>query len=67
MEYMYSDIATAPNLNQVHVDIAGSAMTDKNIEYCRWDETEAHVHVCMQSELSGGDKTILDGIVADNS
>ena len=75
--YDYADKTSSPNLDGIHTDVAASAMTDKAISFCRWDEEcvdgscsppcTGHLHVVFTTELSGGDKTILDGIVSDNS
>ena len=61
--YHYSK-ATEPSLDKIHADVAASDMTDKSIQWCRWDEEEADLEVVFQNELSTGDKAILDGIVA---
>jgi len=65
-QYDYNGVATAPNLDGITDDVAASAMTDKNLEYCRWDQADEHLGVFWTGSLSGGDKTILDGIVAAN-
>ena len=74
--YTYTNITTAPHLmtcdngnciDGIHYDIEQSAMTDKVIEYCRWDEDIETLKVVFTTALSGADKTILDGIVDDNS
>ena len=67
--YTYTGKTTSPNLTQIHVDVAASAMTDKTIEYCDWNlpgEVNT-LKVYFTGTLSGGDETILDGIVSDNS
>lgn len=56
------------DLDQLLVDINASAMTDKGIEYSRWDaepivENEG-LGTFWTNVLSGGDETILDSIVA---
>lgn len=68
--YEYPDKATAPNLEGIIADIAGSAMTDKswdNSLNTRWDEITAILSIVLPNALDAGDKTILDGIVSDNS
>lgn len=67
VEYKYENKNASPNLDGIHLDVVASAMTDKNIEYCRWDEDIAELKVWWADSLSGGDKTILDTIVANNS
>lgn len=67
VQYDYTDIVTKPNTTQTLLDVALSAMTDKSIEYCHWDEGTALLLIFWTDTLSGPDKTILDGIVVDNS
>ena len=67
MLYEYTDKTNMPNLDQIHLDVASSAMTDKTIEWCRWDELTDILKVVFTTTLIAGDKTILDGIVVDNS
>lgn len=67
MEYNYTNKTTSPNLDSIHADIASSAMTDKVIEYCLWHKKDECLHVVFTNTLSGGDKTLLDTIVSDNS
>jgi len=67
MLYEYTGKATMPNLDQIHLDVAASAMTDKTIEWCRWDEATEVLKVVFTNELIAGDKTILDAIVTNNS
>jgi len=51
----------------IHFDVAGSAMTDKNIEGCAWYEDTGMLYIDWQNELSPADKAILDAIVEANS
>lgn len=67
MLYEYTGKITMPNLDQIHLDVAASEMTDKAIEWCRWDEVTEILKVVFTNELIAGDKTILDGIVVANS
>lgn len=67
MEYLYENKLTSPNLNQIHLDIVNSAMTDKSIEHCLWHEKDECLHVVFDGILSGEDKTLLDTIVSNNS
>ena len=67
MNYLYENVVTEPDLNGIHTDVAASAMVDKNIGGCRWDEDSEILLVVWQNELSADDKNILDGIVAAHS
>jgi len=67
MLYEYTNKATAPGLDQIHLDVAASEMTDKTIEWCRWDELTEILKVVFTNTLSAPDKTILYGIVVANS
>ena len=44
--------------------IDGSAMTNKDETCICWNEADGKLHVIFAVALSGGDETILDGIVA---
>jgi len=63
MEYIYENKVTSPNLDQIHQDVTNSAMSDKSIEWCRWDEATQNLKVVFTNSLSAGDKDILDNIV----
>ena len=65
--YEYPNKETTPNLSNIHVDIGTSAMTDKNIDFCRWDQDTEILQVVWDDALDAGDKTILDAIVVTNS
>ncbi len=56
-----------PDLEQLHLDIDSSAMADKDITDCRWDEEaiepDEELNVTFDNTLSAGDKTILDGLI----
>jgi hypothetical protein len=67
VNYEYVDKATSPDLTGIHDDVAASAMTDKNIEWCRWDEDIQKLIVVWQDSLSAEDKALLDTIVQNNS
>lgn len=67
MEYLYNNKSTSPNLDQIHIDINDSSMTDKSIEWCRWDENIQILKIVFTNELSANDKNILDSIVDNNS
>lgn len=64
MKYTYNSITTQPDLDEIHVEVANSAMTDNTIEWCAWDEDAQTLDIKFTGTLSGGDKTILDGIVS---
>lgn len=64
MEYLYTGIVIAPNLIKLEGEIDSSAMTDKSIEWCRWDESSSELKLLFTNSLIAADKTILDGLVA---
>ena len=63
MQYTYNSITTQPDLNEIHTEVANSAMADKGIVWARWDEDTQDLMIQFSGTLSGADKTILDGIV----
>lgn len=75
--YQYEEITNSPNLKTsdaegvlisgIHYDVANSAMVDKAIVQCTWDEATAILIVEFENTLIAGDKTILDAIVSNNS
>jgi len=50
----------------IQPDVLASEMTNKTIEWCRWDEDTELLEISFTDALDAGDKTILDGIVASN-
>lgn len=64
--YEYA-VAYSPDLSSLEGSVAASAMTDKSVEYSRWDEENGSGSLCVTftTALDAGDKTILDGIVDD--
>lgn len=64
MEYTYNNKVTSPNLDNIHVDVNSSSMSEKSIEWCRWDESTSILKVKFTNTLSVDDKIILDTIVA---
>jgi hypothetical protein len=64
--YEYINVVNIPDLLGIHEDVASSEMTNKDIEFCRWDEDIATVKVIFAEALSPEDLAILDGIVASN-
>lgn len=77
IEYCYFNIPFYPDLisfneleemiSGIHYDVANSEMTNKNIEYCNWIESEEKLCVYFSSSLSTEDKNLLDTIVFNNS
>ena len=67
MEYLYNNKLISPSLDQIHIDINDSLMTDKSIEWCRWDEGIQILKIVFTNELSTNNKSILDSIVDNNS
>jgi hypothetical protein len=67
MEYIYENKTTEPNLDQIHIEVANSAMIDKSIQWCRWDKGLNRLKVVFTDDLSSEDKTLLDAIIANNS
>lgn len=69
--YTYTNKSKEPDLKQIHLDVAASLMSDKVIEWCRWDEgndgLKETLQVVFTNELSDADKTKLDTIVTNNS
>ena len=65
MIYEYININN-PNLSFIHKAVGESAMTDKTIESCRWEEATSELFVTFTNTLSVDDKTILDGIVTNS-
>ena len=55
-----------PNLSFIHKEVEASAMTDKTIESCRWEEETSELFVTFTNILSDDDKIILDGIVTNS-
>jgi len=52
-----------PHLQYIHDEVAGSAMTNKSIEWCNWEEDEQKLKVNFTNTLSTEDEVILNGIV----
>lgn len=70
--YTYAGKVTEPDIIQITADVVASAMTDKAIDYCTWDQndtsgrTAQELLVVFTNPLSGADKTLLDTIVSLN-
>lgn len=67
MEYLYDNIAEVPNLDGIHQGVSASDMSDKSLEWCRWDEMTKKLKVVFTNSLSSEDKLKLDSIVSNNS
>lgn len=79
-DYIYDGIATKPNIatevkneegkfvlvSGILFDINGSEMTNKDIQSCTWRENAQTLTIVWDGTLTTDDKTILDGIVANN-
>ena len=76
IKYQYKDIVTEPDLlsldlndiacSGIEYDIENSEMTNKAVEYCRWDEETSILIIVFDVELSISDKNLLDDIVEKN-
>ena len=64
--YIYENKITTPNIDQIIVDVSMSEMIDKNIQRCRWEESEVKLYVYFDTDLIQSDLDILNGIVANN-
>lgn len=65
--YTYANKSVPCYIDGIKNDVAISAMTNKNIQYCNWSEETQNLDITWDLELSTGDKTILDTIVTSNS
>lgn len=64
INYIYPNKPIAPDIEQLHVDVANSAMTNKQIIGATWKEDFAELVVHWTVDISQADKTILDALVA---
>ena len=57
---------TMPDLDQLLIDVAASSMTDKAIDYARWDNANTDKQMCViwDNALSDADKALLDIIIS---
>lgn len=62
-DYNYTK-ADLPDSDYIHTEVAASAMVDKGIEYCRWDELGTNLLIVFTNPLIPDDLLILDAIVA---
>ena len=67
MEYQYTNKPNSPRIDNIVYMVSQSAMANKNIGLCKWSAGDETLRVNFDTELSAGDKTLLDGIVADPS
>lgn len=51
------------NLLSIHTEISNSAMNNKSLEYCIWDEESSKLEIIFTNELDIEDKNILDLII----
>jgi hypothetical protein len=65
--YQYPNKVTCPDLALIHIDVASSEMTNKTVQWCRWDQDTGILIVCFESVLNESDKAILDTIVQNDS
>ena len=63
--YEYNSIINSPNLEYIQEEVLESEMTNKTIEYCRWNEENSILLVFFTNSLSGDDKAILDTVVSN--
>jgi hypothetical protein len=63
--YEYNNVVNSPNLEYIQEEVLESEMTNKTIEYCRWNEENSILLVVFTNSLSGDDKAILDTIISN--
>lgn len=66
MIYYYTKQSN-PDLDKIHTDVEGSDMTNKDLEWCRWDEKYNRLMIVFIEELSSEDKSKLDLIIENNT
>jgi hypothetical protein len=66
MIYYYNNIQNHSSLSTLHSLILNSAMSNKEIDYCRWDAESTRLQIVWKSYLLSSDKSILDNIVSSN-
>lgn len=67
MFYYYENKTSSPDLFQIQYNVSISNMTDKTIEWCRWDKETNVLQIKFTNELKPSDKLILDDLVFQNS
>lgn len=69
MLYYYLNKNVPPDLDNIHIEVTklGSLMTDKSIEWCRWDKDTEVLTIKFTNDLSPSDKLTLDDIVFNSS
>ena len=65
--YEYNNILISIDLYLIHNAVINSTMTNKTIEWCRWDEKTGILKINFINTLSQDDKDKLDIIVSDNT
>jgi len=75
MEYTYSNIMNKPDLatlndsgeliSGISYDILNSEMTNKELQWCFWDESSQQLVISFLNTLHFSDKIILNLIVAN--
>lgn len=66
MIYEYPGQTFEPNLTKILDDVGLSNMTNKNIEWCRWDQDISLIVIAFTNPLDAQDKSKLDVIVANS-
>ena len=76
MEHEYNNITNEPSFTEfnesgeliggIHYDVEHSEMTNKSLEYCRWDEGTSKAFFKFTTQLDTEDLAIFDDIVSDN-
>lgn len=63
MIYYYYDIIDVPDLDGLKAGIAASLMSNKDLNFLRWDSEPDILTVAWNSTLNTEDKLILDSLV----
>lgn len=61
---MYYNVDIDPPLEDIESDIASSTMSNKNVQWTRWDEDISKVQIVFDTTLSQDDIDKLDTIMA---
>lgn len=59
-------LAAKPSLEEIHVEVEGSTMTNKNLGGLRWDDETKKLRAFWEEELSSEDNIKFDGIVLNS-
>ena len=65
-DYEYADITSTPNGMAIRGAVASSEMTDKDMGETTWGSDTEILTITFDTALSSGDKTLLDGLVAEH-